>query len=395
MAAALFIAAVVTHSVSVLAEGVDTIIDIVASVSVLIGLRLATRHSRTFPMGLYKLENLIAIVIGGLILFGAYNLAREAIERISSGKSELVQPWLIIPVICAVIVCRLALARYKGRVGREENSPSLQADARHAWSDAVASVAILIGILLQLSGVRYMDSVVALVVVALLVVTGIHLTLEGLKVLLDASIEGEYLEKARSLIEADHRVRSVLNINGRNSGSYRFLTVSLVPWDNDLRGVEQMAADLEREIKAQIENVDQVVFEYETGMLGTAVGAIPLSEDRSRLPEGFSAPAFELIELDTEHGKEVSREMIEAHQWRVPGKDVRDAVMLARLGLDVVLTREAEPAGAAFEVLKANGVRTLTIPDASREFEAVQALRRYVAVERALEMDKTPSAPAE
>jgi len=132
MAGGMIAVALVTNSMSILAEGVETVMDVVASTMVLIGLKLSRRRSGRFPTGLYKLENLVGTIIGALILFGAYELAREAIERIAEGKSELESPWLVLVTALLVLAGTFALARYKAKVGREENSPSLVADARHS-----------------------------------------------------------------------------------------------------------------------------------------------------------------------------------------------------------------------------------------------------------------------
>lgn len=64
MAASMIAVATLSGSVSVLAEGIDTLVDIVTSVAVLVGLRLARRRSSNFPEGLYKIENIVGLAIG-------------------------------------------------------------------------------------------------------------------------------------------------------------------------------------------------------------------------------------------------------------------------------------------------------------------------------------------
>lgn len=212
-----------------LIAGTLVVIRFFTSLAVLAGLILSERHTSAFPQGLYKLENLVATGIGLLILFSSYELGKEAIERIVSKETSLEQPWLVIVVMSAVAAVTFFLALYKGRVGKRDNYPSLRADARHSYTDLVASAAIIVGVGLEMAGVPKTDAIAALVVVVFLVWSGIGVTVDGLKVLLDASIEKEVLHKAREIVQADPRVREVLGVLGRNSGSYRFLTVSLVP----------------------------------------------------------------------------------------------------------------------------------------------------------------------
>jgi len=379
MAGGMLTVALITNSISILAEAIDTIVDIVASISVLIGLKLSSRRSSMFPNGLYKLENLISTAIGALILFSAYELARESIERIVSDSAPLDSPWLVIVTMAAVVACTFLLAHYKGTVGREENSPSLKADAKHSLSDAIASIAIIFGVGMQMAGVPHMDSIVALAVTVFLFWTGVQVTIGGLRVLLDASIESELLDKTRSIVMADPRVRSVLRVEGRNSGSYRFLDISIVPWDSDLRVAEEMAEDLKREIRGEIENVDQVSIEFEAGTPGSITAAYPLEGDGNLVPSRLdNSASFELLGIDTDKGEAVSGEMLYLHQ-DAAGNAVRLAVLLSRLELDVLLTREMDLDGSAYQVLNANGVQVISRPDVLNREDAARALLDYAA----------------
>ena len=66
-------------SLAVAAELVHNLVDLAASVAVLIGLRISQRTSRAFPYGLYKVENVVAVGVALLIFFTSYEIAREAI----------------------------------------------------------------------------------------------------------------------------------------------------------------------------------------------------------------------------------------------------------------------------------------------------------------------------
>ena len=58
-----------SRSLAVEAEMIHNIVDLLAAVAVLVGLKLSTRKSNVFPYGLYKLENVIAVVLAGMIFF--------------------------------------------------------------------------------------------------------------------------------------------------------------------------------------------------------------------------------------------------------------------------------------------------------------------------------------
>lgn len=264
MAAAMIAVALAAGSIAVLAEGTDTVVDVVASVAVLAGMRLARHRSRAFPQGLYKVENVIAAGIGVLVLVSAYELGREAVRRLVEGGEALEQPLLVVLVMIAVVLVTALLGRYKARVGRKERSPSLQADARHTLSDAGASAGVLVGVGLQWAGVPHTDSIAALVVVGLLAWTGIKVVLEALRVLLDASLEPGILQGIRACAEEQPGVCRCVTVRGRNSGAYRFVTLTLVPDASDLPAAERVLARVRAAVRERFENVDRVDIELAT-----------------------------------------------------------------------------------------------------------------------------------
>ncbi len=71
--------AAASGSLAVAAEGVHNLVDLVAAVVVLAGLKLSQRKSKDFPYGLYKVENVVAVAIALLIFFTGYEIASEAI----------------------------------------------------------------------------------------------------------------------------------------------------------------------------------------------------------------------------------------------------------------------------------------------------------------------------
>lgn len=265
MAALMITVAMSAGSVAVLAEGTDTVVDVVASVAVLAGMRLARRHSRTFPQGLYKIENLTAAAIGILVLVSAWELGREAVDRLINGSEPLEQPLLVLTLMIGVVIVTAALGRYKARVGRQERSPSLQADGRHALSDAAASAGVALGVGLQWAGVPHTDSIAALVVVALLAWTGIEILLDALRVLLDASLERDVLDQIRVCVEEQPGVRRVLTVRGRNSGAYRFVNLTVVPEGPDLDHAERMLERVRRVVRERFDNVDRIDVELAAG----------------------------------------------------------------------------------------------------------------------------------
>ena len=358
MAAGMIAVATVSGSVSVLAEGIDTCVDIVAAVAVMIGLKLSKRHSKDFPDGLYKLENLVAVGIGVMILFSAYELARESIARLLSKQVKITSPWVAIITMVFVVVITGLLAWYKGRVGKKENSPSLLADSHHSWTDTIASAGVILGVGLNAMGVHYVDSIMALVIVVILVWSGGQVVLDALKVLLDASIGKDVLDAATKAAEADPRVRRVVRVDGRNSGSYRFLHVILVPEAYDLRDAEASTDSVRESIKSAVQNVESVQVEFVPDEADKFSVAVLLEADGSSVAGDLgSANSYALLALDPDSGKLQETTVLENPVGADdPGRAIKLAVTLAQHGADMLLVRGDIPSGGAYYVIEANGM---------------------------------------
>ena len=85
--------AVATGSLALAADAIHSLVDVVASAVVLAGLLIARRKTRSFPYGLYKVENLVSVVVALLIFLAGYEIAREAVvapfHQIASSPAAL------------------------------------------------------------------------------------------------------------------------------------------------------------------------------------------------------------------------------------------------------------------------------------------------------------------
>jgi cation diffusion facilitator family transporter len=304
--------------------------------------------------------------IGLFILFGAYELASESIRQLAQEPRVLESPVLLMISTAASVALIGTLAWYKNKVAREENSPSLGADARHSMTDLAAAAAVLVGVALDIAGVQRADSVAALVVVAFLTWAGIMVTLNGIKVLLDASIEKDVLFKAKEIAEAHQGVDKVLDVEGRNSGSYRFLTLTLVPRSRDLEKANHVAEEVRAEISRGIANVDRINIDLKAILKESMLCAIPLDEDGHTVSGHFGeAPFFSLISVKLPGGEVTSREtLINPFTSLDKGKGVRVAEFLAQQGVELILVRESLEGKGARYALEAQDIIEIVRPEA-------------------------------
>lgn len=364
MGAAMIAVFFIAGNLSVLGEGIDNIFDVVTCLAVIFGIKISRRKTRVFPSGLYKIENLVAVLVGMIILYGAYELGKESIQRLTEKPVPVEKPWLVLGVMLFVVVITGFLAVYKGRVSKLENSPSLKADARATWTDALGSMVIVIGVLLSMAGVDHMDAITALFVALVLLWSGSRVVIEGVKVLLDASIEKDVLKQVREIVEGDSRVRRVLSVNGRNSGSYRFIMVSVIPRRYDLKEDRMLAEDLDRKIREEVEKVDRVTVDLGVEGEGSILYAVPLESREGRVAEGIAeARFFEFAEVKPRGDELFSREVVENPLMDRRDGGMSSAAFLGRLGINIFIVREQDIETNPYWILDECGVSVMSRPD--------------------------------
>jgi len=273
--------AAVSGSLALAASATDSAVDIFASLAVLVGLVISKRKTKVFPFGLYKVENLVSVVIAVLIWVAGYEITKEAIA--GSTGSVNTEWWMLLGVGLTVTV-PLVWSRYELRVGKAANSPSLMAEARHYQTDVLSSLIVFASVVA--SGLGFaLDRVGALLIVPFIAKSGWDLMADGMKVLLDASLDAETLGQVRTIIESFPGVKEVRSVVGRNSGRYRFLQADIEVRTSDLERAHRLSEELERAIKEGVPNVERVVIHYEPQVRSSTIYGLPLSDPAGTVSE--------------------------------------------------------------------------------------------------------------
>ena len=165
------------NSYALIADGIESTADIVTSLVVWGGLRVAeTPANERHPYGYGKAEALAGVVAALGILVAAVVIAVQAIREILTPHH--LPHWSTLLVLLLVVATKESLARWTSRVGEKADSVSLQADAWHHRADAISSIAAFIGISIALvggAGYEPADDWAALVACAVIGYSGIRL----------------------------------------------------------------------------------------------------------------------------------------------------------------------------------------------------------------------------
>lgn len=331
--------ALASGSLAVGAEMIHNLVDLLTAVGVLIGLKLSTRKSKSFPYGLYKLENVVTVVLAVMIFFTAYEISRDAL--LTPARQATVDLWMLGGVVVAAAI-PLVFSHFELRAGRAANSPALIADAKEYRTHVFTTGMVFAALLAQWFNFP-LDRIAALIIVVAIGKTGWELLADGMRVLLDASLDAETLNRIREIITGEPGVAEVKWVTGRNSGRFRFIEADIVLRLHDLEKAHAATQRIEQSIRQAVPHVDRVLIHTEPLERTHLRYAVPLADLQGTISEHFGeAPYFALVTLCLADGRVEQQQIVaNPHTAVAKAKGIRVAEWLVAQKADAVLLRES------------------------------------------------------
>lgn len=139
------LAGLLGNTYALIADGVESLLDIFGSLVVWFGLRVASEPpDAEHPYGHGKAEVIAAIVVAFTVVAAAAGLAIQSVREILR-PHQMPAPWTLW-VLIGVILIKETLFRKVNKAGQELGSSAVKADAWHHRADAITSLLALVGI---------------------------------------------------------------------------------------------------------------------------------------------------------------------------------------------------------------------------------------------------------
>ena len=151
LAAVKFLAGIFGNSYALIADGIESTVDIFSSLLVLLGLKYAERPAdENHPYGHGKAEPLITFLVVAFLIISAFTIAWQALVNIQT-PDELPAPWTLI-VLGGIIFWKEITYQVVMRRSKKLKSSSLKAETWHHRSHAITSIAAFVGISIAIVG---------------------------------------------------------------------------------------------------------------------------------------------------------------------------------------------------------------------------------------------------
>jgi len=211
-----FAGGILGRSQAVIADAVHSLSDMSTDIIILIGVRYWNKPADdTHPHGHRRMETMVTLGIGLILIFVAVELIRDALSSIRQGDTK--SPNLIALAAAGIsLVVKEALYRWSYREGRRVHSSALIANAWHHRSDALSSLpaALAVGVTLIDPGWHFVDGIGAIAVSLFIVQAAFKIIRPAFSKLVDSAASPEDLDRIRSIaaevpgVLSAHKVRT-------------------------------------------------------------------------------------------------------------------------------------------------------------------------------------------
>lgn len=249
-----FVVGILTGSIAVLSDAVDSTEDLFASTFAFVSIRLASQPADAeHPYGHGKAESIAAGAQALLIVGGAGFIIFQGVRRLIERDVEIdTTPGLIALAVTAVV--NVVVVMYVARAARLTGSVALKADTRHLWANVAQAGGVILALgLVALTGNTVFDPIMALLLAAYLLWVAGQVFTTALTEIMDVRLP----EREERLVQAcldEHRsagAQGYHHLRTRKAGRQRYIDFHLlVDPQQTVAGAHKLCDTLERALQA-------------------------------------------------------------------------------------------------------------------------------------------------
>ena len=266
-----FFAGQLSGSIAVTADAFNNLSDAGSSAVTLLGFRLAGKKpDPDHPFGHGRIEYISGLIVAGLILLMGVELAKSSFDKILHPE-EVTFSALALVILAVSVAVKLYMWHYNRRIGGKIRSAAMEATASDSLSDAAATSAVLLAMLIGRWTGLAVDGYVGMVVAVFILFSAYKAAKETLSPLLGQAPDPELVQHIRDIVEEHDTVVGIHDLVVHDYGPGRQM-VSLhaeVPASGDILQLHDVIDNIERELHEKLHvqaviHMDPIVTDDET-----------------------------------------------------------------------------------------------------------------------------------
>lgn len=280
LAVSKIIIGLLSGSLAVVADGIDSTGDILSSAIALYSAKLMSKPpTKKYPYGFAKADTISAKTLSFIMLFAGLQLGIATVKKIMDGTTAGVPGMAAIFVTVVSIFAKWLLAWYQLKISKKTKSTMLRANAKNMQGDILISLGVLIGLFFTMHyNNPLIDNIIALLVSAWIIKTGLGIFFETSRDLMDGIRDESIYNDIFGAIDSVEGVYNPHRVRTRKIGPRIMVAIDIeVKGDIPLKEAHSLAHKVEQTIKEKIDDVFDVNIHVE-----------PLGDETREQPLGFS-----------------------------------------------------------------------------------------------------------
>lgn len=261
-------AGILGHSQGLLADGINSVSDVIYFVVVKIFVRLSGKPADyEHPYGHHQLESIAALVVGAFVITtGAaifWDSVNSAFDLFMGTAPQLKVRMFALIVAVATIISKIFLMLHASRISKKTQNLAISALARDHRNDIFASIGAVIGIVLNMLGFAWGDPVAGAVVAVIVAKTGLDILREASSDLMDNVPSKKIAAQIHELLNSVEEIKSIEEIHAHRFGPYLVVNLTIgIDGDLSVKDGDKIADKAERMLISGLEMLRKVYVHY-------------------------------------------------------------------------------------------------------------------------------------
>lgn len=266
LAIAKIVIGVVSGSLAVIGDGIDTTTDVLTYIITLITARIISKPPDSkFPYGYRKAETSATKILAFIIFFAGAQLLISTSRQIISGEVREMPGMIAIYVTLFSIAGKIILAMWQFSIGKKIDSKMIIANARNMRNDIFISVSVLVGLVLTfILDMPVFDSIIALLVSLWIIKEAFGIYRESNLEMMDGVKDTKVYFKIIKSVEEVHGANNPHRIRVRNIANLVLIALDIeVDQDIKVKEAHDIAIEVENRLKQNIDNIFDILVHIE------------------------------------------------------------------------------------------------------------------------------------
>lgn len=230
-------AGILGHSQALIADGLNSVLDVLAGIAAWVGFRVAARPpDKTHHYGHHDAETLAALFVGLVIFATGGIIIRDAIVTLWRGIAVVPALWTVW-IAAAIIVTKLVLYFYTRHAAKESPSRVVEATATDHLMDVVATAGALVGVAGAQLGFAFLDPIAAFWVAGIILFNGIHILRSNMRIIMGGAPPDKTMKQIRETLASAPGVHGLHRTKVRTAGTQLWVDTEILV-DGDLSVAE-------------------------------------------------------------------------------------------------------------------------------------------------------------